>query len=81
MYLNCCQVYYGDSYAKEFGIDIQAFGKGCQITSSKESDLPRVDSLIIPTSIDHVFDASQEDRSRSVEGILLFLYFILLDNI
>ena len=72
MYLNCCQVYYGDSYAKELGIDIQAFGKNGQMTSSKQVDLPRVDNLIIPTSIDHVFDPSQEDRTRSVEGMLLF---------
>ena len=73
MYLNFCQVYYGDSFAKELGIDIQAFGKNGQMTLSKESDLPRVDNLIIPTSIDRVFDPSQEDRLRSVKGKLLFL--------
>ncbi|CAL1533833.1 unnamed protein product [Lymnaea stagnalis] len=43
-------VYYGDSYAKELGIDMEVVGKASRISSSKPSEHPRVNDFIIPTS-------------------------------
>ncbi|CAL1543625.1 unnamed protein product [Lymnaea stagnalis] len=65
-------VYYGDSYAKELGINIQVVGK----VSRKRSAQSKVLDPVIPTSNGCVHDPSQEDRgcspSAPVEGTDIF---------